>query len=77
MRRAVESADCVLILGAFMTDINLGIYTAQLDVARTINATSERIAIKHHHFENVRLRDFIEGLARARLGPRRPAPTRR
>src|SRR5438552_14220252 len=31
VRRYVETSDCVLLLGAFMTDINLGIYTAQLD----------------------------------------------
>ena len=48
VRKTVERADCVLILGAFMTDINLGIYTANLDPARTINATSERIGIRHH-----------------------------
>ncbi len=28
----VEESDCILLLGAFMTDINLGIYTAKLDV---------------------------------------------
>jgi indolepyruvate decarboxylase len=73
VRRVVEAADCVLILGAFMTDINLGIYTAHLDVSRTINATSQRISIKRHHFEGVPLREFIRGLIRSRLGRRRRA----
>jgi len=77
VRRAVENADCVMILGAFMTDINLGIYTAHLDVSRTINATSERISIKHHHFEGVALRDFIRGLIRGRIGRRRNLPPAR
>ena len=27
----VESADCVLMLGCFLTDINMGIWTAKLD----------------------------------------------
>ena len=78
VRHAVEASDCVLILGAFMTDINLGIYTAHLDPARTIHATSERVAIKHHHFEGVPLRDFIHGLIRGHLGRTRktPAPPR-
>ena len=75
VRRVVEQADALLILGAFMTDINLGIYTAQLEVARTINATSERISIRHHHFENVVLQDFIRGLTQAPLGPRRQTAT--
>lgn len=69
VRKTVERADCVLILGAFMTDINLGIYTANIDPARTINATSERTGIKHHVYEDVKLVHFIEGLAKAKLGP--------
>ena len=40
----VESSDCVILLGAFMTDINLGIYTAHLDPASCIYATSEALA---------------------------------
>ena len=32
--RFVEESDCVLLLGAFMTDINMGIYTANLDPAQ-------------------------------------------
>ncbi|MEK7793504.1 MAG: thiamine pyrophosphate-dependent enzyme, partial [Candidatus Hydrogenedentota bacterium] len=71
VRKRVEAADCVLILGAFMTDINLGIHTAKLDVAMTINATSEHIAIKHHQYEAVALRHFIEGLTKADIGPKR------
>ena len=77
VRRAVESADCVLILGAFMTDINLGVFTAHLDVSRTINATSEQIAIKHHHFDGVQLGDFLRALVRQLPRARRrkkPAP---
>ncbi len=45
----VEESDCVIILGAFMTDINLGIYTANLDPGRCIYATSETLRISHHH----------------------------
>ena len=65
VRSAVESAECLLILGAFMSDINLGIDTANFDVSKTINATSERIAIKHHHYEDILLGDFMVGLARS------------
>jgi indolepyruvate decarboxylase len=73
VRRTVERADCVLILGAFMTDINLGVYTSDIDVSRTINVTSERISIRHHHFERIVLRDFVEGLRKSNLGRRRAA----
>lgn len=59
----IESADCLLMLGCFLTDINLGIFTARLDPSRSINATSEDLQIRHHHYSEVRLDDFIRGLA--------------
>lgn len=73
VRRRVESSDCVLMLGAFMTDINLGIFTARLDPARCIYATSEKLAVRHRHYEEVRFKDFMRGLNRAKLRPRAPA----
>ena len=73
----VEESDCVLLLGAFMTDINLGIYTANLDPARSIYATSEALRISHHHFDGVELPDFLQGLIDAGLQvPQRPLPPR-
>src|SRR5438876_8619735 len=44
VRQYVENSDCVILLGAFMTDINLGVYTARLDPARSIYATSEKFS---------------------------------
>ena len=60
--RFVEESDCLLMLGCFLTDINLGIFTAKLDPSRCINATSEDLQIRYHHFRDVRLDDFIRGL---------------
>ena len=68
----VEESDCLLLLGTFMTDINLGIYTANLDPAKCIYATSEQLRIRHHHYENVLLADFMRELA-----VRHPHPPRR
>jgi len=74
--RFVEESDCVLMLGTFMTDINLGIYTANLDPGRCIYATSEQLRIGHHHYHDVLLSDFIRGLAALRpTPPRRRLPT--
>jgi len=73
--RFVEESDLVIILGAFMTDINLGIFTANLGAAKTIYATSETLRISHHHFDGVLLADFLAGLGRAGLKvPKRPLP---
>jgi len=80
VRRYVESSDCVILLGAFMTDINLGIYTARLDPARSIYATSEKLSIRYHSYEEVRFKDFVSGLLRLPLRRRKlgriphPAP---
>lgn len=73
VREYVESSDCVLMLGTFMTDINLGVYTAKLDPARSIYATSERIAIRYHTYENVQFEDFVRGLVAAKLKRREVA----
>lgn len=67
----VESADCLLMLGCFLTDINLGIFTAKLDPSRCIDATSENLRIRHHHYRDVRLDDFLRGLGARNLVLRR------
>ncbi|MBI5685520.1 MAG: alpha-keto acid decarboxylase family protein [Verrucomicrobia bacterium] len=72
VRTCVEHSDCLIMLGAFMTDINLGIYTARLNPARCIYATSEKLSIGYHNFENVRFKDFVHGLLGARLRSRKP-----
>jgi indolepyruvate decarboxylase len=73
----VESCDCLLMLGCFLTDINLGIFTAKLDPSKCIDATSEDLRIRHHHYRDVRLDDFIRGLIERRLTvARTPVPPR-
>src|SRR3989449_10707195 len=67
VRQYVEASDCVIMLGAFMTDINLGVYTARLDPARSIYATSEKFSIRYHTYEDVRFKDFVRGLVVAKL----------
>lgn len=75
VREFVEDSDCVILLGTFMTDINLGIFTANLDPGKCIYATSEKLRIRHHHFHDVLLPDFIKGLAKANLNAvKRPMP---
>jgi TPP-dependent 2-oxoacid decarboxylase len=65
--RFVEESDCVLLLGAFMTDLNLGIFTAQLDPANCIYVTSEQLRIRHHHYHQVPLADFLDQLQRREI----------
>ncbi len=60
--RFVEESDCVLLLGAFLTDIDMGIYTANLDSSKCIFVTNDELRIRHHHYHNVLLGDFIRAL---------------
>lgn len=65
VQKIVEESDCLLMLGVFMTDINLGMFTAHLNQNFTIYATSERIAIKHHEYPHIRFEDFITSLVKS------------
>ena len=58
----IDTADCVLQLGDLMTDFNTGGFTTHLDDSKTIRANISSVNIKHHLYENVYLRDFIQGL---------------
>ncbi len=58
----VEESDLVLLFGAFLSDINLGIYTAKLDPNQCVYATSESLRVSHHHYHHVDLKAFLTGL---------------
>ena len=67
VRRYVEGSDCLIMLGAFLTDIDLGIYTARLDPRHWVFASSEDLRIRHHHYHGVRFPDFVDGLLAAKF----------
>ncbi|HEY7108019.1 MAG TPA: thiamine pyrophosphate-binding protein [Nitrososphaeraceae archaeon] len=67
VRKHVESSDCVMLLGTFMTDIDFGNSPTPVDQGKTINITSSKLSIKHHNYENVLMHDFLEKLVDARL----------
>jgi indolepyruvate decarboxylase len=73
----VEDSDCIILLGEFMTDINLGIFTAKLDPTKCILANSETLQIRHHRFDDVLLGDFIREMTARRPTPGRRVPPRR
>ena len=71
VRDYVESADCVLMLGTFITDMNMGIGTAHLDRGRVILTTTESTKVRHHSYEDVEFADFLRGLASSSVAPKR------
>jgi indolepyruvate decarboxylase len=70
VQKYVESADLVLMLGTFITDMSMGFYTAKLDRGRTVLATSERVSIRYHRYDSIQFRDFLEALATAKIKPK-------
>src|ERR687887_504620 len=67
VREYVESSDCLILLGALMTDINFSISPTPIEQSKSIYVTSEKLSIKHHSFENVLLQDFLTSLIKAPL----------
>jgi TPP-dependent 2-oxoacid decarboxylase len=70
VRKYVESSDCLILLGALMTDINFSISPTPIEQSNSIYVTSEKSSIKHHNFENVLLQDFLTSLIEAPLAIR-------
>jgi TPP-dependent 2-oxoacid decarboxylase len=65
VRRQVESSDCLLSLGAWMTDIDSGMFSMDLDRRRMIAAGDGSVRIRSHHYHDVQLGDFVRRLAAA------------
>ena len=71
VRNYVESADLVLMLGTFITDMSMGFYTAKLDRQRTVLATTEQVSVQYHRYDSIDFREFLEQLATVRVTPKR------
>jgi indolepyruvate decarboxylase len=75
----VDHADCLLMLGSILTDVeDIRAHTKLLALGRTIHATADAITIKHHRYDGVRFKDFVRALAAAPMPslPSRPLPLR-
>lgn len=58
----IQNCDCVLIVGVILNDLDTGIFTDKIHPQRRILATNRSVTISHHHFQDVRLEDYIKGL---------------
>jgi TPP-dependent 2-oxoacid decarboxylase len=63
----VESSDCLILLGVLMTDINLGLYTANIEPKNAIHVTSEYTAIQYHTYNEVTLEELMPRLLQAKI----------
>jgi TPP-dependent 2-oxoacid decarboxylase len=63
VRRQVEDSDCLLSLGVWMTDLDTGLFSMNLDNRRMISVGGGQVRIGSHYYHDVQLGDFIRELA--------------
>ena len=61
-RELVEGSDCLLMLGALIADMNLGIKLKNLNREHLILCVSREVIIRHHTYRNVPLKNLVEAL---------------
>lgn len=64
VKRQVESSDCLISLGVWMTDLDTGLFSMNFDNRRVIDAGDGDVRIGSHYYHGVQLRDFIHALSR-------------
>ncbi|MBY0354484.1 MAG: hypothetical protein K2Q12_01995, partial [Rickettsiales bacterium] len=70
-QQLVEQSDCIILLGAFLSDVFMGMdNSAALERKRCILATTEKTLVGLRRYESIQLRDFLTQLIRANLKPR-------
>jgi TPP-dependent 2-oxoacid decarboxylase len=63
-KEVIEGADLLLMLGLKFNDVDMGIYTANLNPNSIVRASGDEVFIRHHRYPHVQLWDFLNGLAR-------------
>ncbi len=82
VQKYVEDSDCLIMLGAMITDVWFGFTSTseKLSRKRTMLATTEKMQIGARTYEQVAMKDFLEAMAAAAITPRalgampKPAP---
>lgn len=63
----INKADCLLLLGAILTDVDTGIFTAKLDQPHKVHVTAQEILIDNENIYGVDFSDFIQAIAESNL----------
>jgi indolepyruvate decarboxylase len=66
----IDQSDCLILLGAFISDVFLGMNSVKLDRKKCILANTEKTRIGLHNFEHIQFADFMKGLVSADVKPR-------
>jgi len=62
VRKQVEESDCLLSLGTWMTDLDTGLFSMNLDSRRMITVGGGEARIGSHFYQQIELGDFIREL---------------
>jgi indolepyruvate decarboxylase len=64
IQQYINESDCLLILGSILSDMEgIDARSPLLLEGRTIHATADRVAIKHHRYDAIRFQDFVDALS--------------
>lgn len=63
VRDIVESSDCLLVIGALMTEYNTGLFTAKLDPAKVITIDNNSVIVGDSGYDNVLMKDMVTKLS--------------
>ncbi len=66
----VETSDCVILLGAYITDVLMGMNSSQLDRNHCILANTEKLRVGYHSYDEVIFADFLKALVTAPIRKR-------
>lgn len=61
----IEGSDCLILLGAFISDVFLGMNSTKLDRKKCLLANTEKTRIGLHSYEQIEFDDFMRGLMQA------------
>jgi TPP-dependent 2-oxoacid decarboxylase len=62
VRNQVESSDCLISLGVWMTDLDTGMFSVNFKPEKMINASGDTVYVGNQLYKNVKLEDFIHRL---------------
>ena len=73
IQKAVEESDCLLMLGALLTDMTLTFMPSRFEKTNCVNCAIEGIKIKNHTYTNIQFLEFCDALFKTELPKKKHA----
>lgn len=67
----IDNSDCIILLGAFISDVLLGFYSTKLDREKTIILNTEKSYVGLHSYEYLQLKDILQKLGKSDIKRRK------